>query len=333
MTYVTGASVPDRPVRYDSAPYSTLPFPLSESTVPGQGRMRVGVGGWTYEPWRETFYPPGLPQKRELEFASRQLSTIEINGTFYRTQKPESFAKWRDETPDDFVFSVKAPRYATNRKILAEAGSSIDHFFESGVEQLGDKLGPVLWQFAPTKRFEREDFERFLEILPRETHGRALRHVLDVRHASFMTPAFVDLARRYRVAAACNDSDDYPFFADVTSDFVYARLMRSAATIVTGYPADALDEWAARARLWAAGADPADLPRIMPAVDPSPARDVFLYVISGAKERAPAAARELLSRLAGPPPSAPTATAGDARRKTAAPTRRRRPSAQPPRAK
>jgi uncharacterized protein YecE (DUF72 family) len=262
------------------------------------GDIRVGIGGWTYEPWRETFYPADLPQKRELEYASRQVTAIEINGTFYRTQKPESFAKWRDETPDDFIFSVKAPRYATNRKILAEAGESIERFIESGIAQLEHKLGPLLWQFAPTKRFEPEDFEGFLTLLPKAVEGQRLRHVVDVRHESFKHADFIALARRYGVAAVFTDSSDYPSFADLTADFVYARLMCAQAGIDTGYPKDELDAWAERARLWVQGGHPADLARVeaAPAAD-AKARDVYLFMINGAKERAPAAARELQARL------------------------------------
>ncbi len=261
------------------------------------GRIRVGIGGWTYEPWRETFYPQDLPQKRELEYASRQVTAIEINGTYYRTQKPASFAKWRDETPADFVFSVKAPRYATNRRVLAEAGASIEFFMQSGLSELGDKLGPMLWQFAPTKRFDPEDFERFLKLLPAELRGRPLRHVLDVRHESFANANFIALAQRYRAATVFADSDDYPSFADLTANFVYARLMRCQASHKTGYTGPALDRWAERARAWARGEEPADLPRVGKAGAKSAPRDVFLFMISGAKERAPAAACALLSRL------------------------------------
>src|SRR4051812_16157356 len=164
------------------------------------GSIRVGVGGWTYEPWRETFYPKGLPQKRELEYASRHLTAIEINGTYYSTQKPASFAKWRDETPDGFVFSLKGPRYATNRRVLAEAGESIRRFVDSGIAELGAKLGPIVWQFAHTKRFEPADLEAFLALLPSRIDSLALRHVLDVRHASFMSPAYLALARQYGTA-------------------------------------------------------------------------------------------------------------------------------------
>ena len=261
------------------------------------GRIRAGIGGWSYAPWRETFYPPKLAQKRELEYASRQLTAIEINGTYYRLQTPAVFAKWRDETPDGFVFSVKAPRYATNRTVLADAGPAIERFVDSGLGALGRKLGPVVWQFAPTKRFEAEDFERFLELLPKHAGGQRLSHVLEVRHPSFMTREYLALARRFRAATVFADSGEYPSFADPTAEFVYARLMRCAASIKTGYPAKALDAWAERARAWARGDEPDDLPRVAPAHAGETPRDVFVFFINGAKERAPAAARELLSRL------------------------------------
>ena len=265
-----------------------------------QGTIRVGVGGWTFAPWRQTFYPKDLPQKRELEYASRQLTAIEVNGTYYSTQKPASFAKWRDETPDDFVFSVKASRFATNRRVLAEAGESIERFVGSGLSELKHKLGPLLWQFMPTKKFDPEDFGKFLDLLPKELAGKKLRHVLDVRHESFMTEAFLALARKHNAATVFADSDDYPSFADTTADFIYARLMRTRSLLKTGYPPKALDEWAKRAKVWASGKEPADLPRVSKskaAAKAAKPRDVFLFMISGAKERAPAAAMELIQRL------------------------------------
>jgi uncharacterized protein YecE (DUF72 family) len=261
------------------------------------GRICVGVGGWTYAPWRGTFYPKGLAQTRELEYASRQLTSIEINGTFYRTQTAASFAKWRDATPPDFVFALKAPRYATQRTVLAEAGDSIARFFASGVAALGPKLGPVLWQLPTFKRFEPEDLERFLALLPAAVEGLPLRHVLDVRHESFRTPAFTALLRRYGVAAVTADTDAFPTFSDVSADFVYTRLMRSQASVATGYTQAALDAWAMRAKQWAAGEEPGDLPRIEAPQSPRRPRDVFVYFISGAKERNPAAATALLARL------------------------------------
>jgi uncharacterized protein YecE (DUF72 family) len=259
--------------------------------------VRVGVGGWTYAPWRDNFFPEGLPQHRELEYAAQRLTTIEINGTYYRTQKPESFARWRDETPADFVFSVKASRYATNQRVLADAGDSIERFIGSGIAELGPKLGPIVWQFMPTKRFDAADFEAFLRLLPTQVDGVALRHAMDVRHASFMSPEYLALARKHKVATVFADSDEYPSFADLTADFVYARLMRTESAVSTGYAPSVLAEWAARARNWAAGTAPHGLPRVEPAGAPRKPRDVFLYFISGAKERAPAAAMALLERL------------------------------------
>jgi uncharacterized protein YecE (DUF72 family) len=219
-----------------------------------------------------------------------------VNGTFYRTQKPATFAKWRDETPDGFVFSLKAPRYASIRKVLAEAGPSIERFVSSGILELGDKLGPILWQLEPRHKFEPADAEGFLKLLPPEAGGRRLRHVFEVRHESFMCTQFVDLLRRYGVAAVFADTDDYPSFADLSADFVYARLMRCESSIATGYPEEALDRWARNATLWQQGGEP-ELPRIDSAPAPKRERDVFLFFISGAKERAPAAARALISRL------------------------------------
>jgi uncharacterized protein YecE (DUF72 family) len=261
------------------------------------GSIRVGVGGWTYEPWRNNFYPAGLAQQRELEYASRKLTAIEINGTYYGTQKPESFARWRAETPDGFVFSLKASRFATNRRALGEAGPAIEHFVGSGIARLGPKLGPILWQFMPTKRFEPADFAAFLALLPREVENLPLRHVMDVRHPTFMTPEYLELARRYRVATVFCDSDEYPSFADVTGDFVYARLQRTRTEIKTGYAPFALDAIADCARLWAAGTEPQVAPRIEGAQPQGAARDVFMFFISGAKERAPAAAQALIERL------------------------------------
>jgi uncharacterized protein YecE (DUF72 family) len=261
--------------------------------------IRVGIGGWTFEPWRETFYPSDLPARRELEYASRQVTAIEVNGTFYSTMSPSSFAKWHDETPDDFMFSLKAVRYATNRRVLGEAGESIERFITSGPARLGAKLGPILWQFAPTKKFDAEDFEAFLKLLPRELEGRPLRHVLDVRHESFMTPQFLDLARRYRAATVITDSPKYPSFANLTADFVYLRLMQCESERPTGYAPEVLDSWAACARRWADGGQPDGVPRVPgdTASLPAQPRDVFMFMINGAKERAPEAAREVLQRL------------------------------------
>jgi uncharacterized protein YecE (DUF72 family) len=259
--------------------------------------IKVGIGGWTYEPWRGTFYPPGLPQARELEYASRRVTSIEINGTFYGTQKPESFRRWAAETPDDFVFSLKGPRYAVNRRKLDEAGESIERFLASGITELGPKLGPLLWQFAPFKKFEEEDFAAFLALLPKTLAGRPLLHAVEVRHASFRVPAFIAQLQRYGIAVVYADSDEYPAIADVTAPFVYARLQRTAETEPAGYAPAELDAWARRLRAWAAGTEPDDLPRVGKAAKPAKSRPVFAYMISGAKVRAPGAALALLERL------------------------------------
>jgi uncharacterized protein YecE (DUF72 family) len=263
------------------------------------GQIRVGIGGWVFAPWRGTFYPAGLVQARELSFASRQITSIEINGTFYGSQKPASFRRWLSETPDDFVFSVKGPRFATHRRALGEAEPSIARFFASGVLELGAKLGPVLWQFPATTRFEEQNFAAFLALLPKNIDGRAIRHVLEVRHASFATAPFIALLRRHGVAAALVDSDTHTPLPDVTADFVYARLRGAAANEPEGYPAGELDQWAKRFRAWADGGAPADLPPVDPAsAGAKRPRDVFVYFINGAKKRAPAAAVALLKRLA-----------------------------------
>jgi uncharacterized protein YecE (DUF72 family) len=265
-----------------------------------QGRIYTGIGGWTYEPWRGAFYPKGLPHAQELGYAASQLTSIEINGTFYRTQSPASYRKWAAEVPDGFVFSLKGPRFAVNRSVLAEAGDSIKRFLNSGVTELGDRLGPLLWQFAPTKKYDESDFGKFLEMLPHEFDGHTLRHVVEVRHDSFRVPAFVTLLRRFGVAVCFSEHATYPAIPDVTSDFVYARLQKGEDTINTGYPPKALDAWAARARDWAGGGAPVDLTCVDPAAKPKKqARDVFLYVIHEGKLRAPAAAMALIERLAG----------------------------------
>jgi len=261
------------------------------------GMIRVGVGGWTFEPWRGVFYPKGLSQKRELEYAASNLTSIEINGTFYGSQKPQSFVKWREETPDGFVFALKGPRFATNRRVLAEAGSSIERFFASGVMELRDKLGPVNWQFAASKRFDPDDFEAFLELLPKSVEGRALRHAVEVRHDSFRDPAFVAILRRHEVAVVVAGDSKFPCIADVTAPFVYARIMGTSEDESTGYAAPALDAWAGRARRWAEGGAPDDIETLAKPVADKGGRDVFLYVISGFKERNPAAAMALIERL------------------------------------
>ena len=245
------------------------------------GAIRIGIGGWVFPPWRGTFYPAGLRQAEELGYASRHVTAIEINGTFYRTQTPASFKKWHDETPDGFVFSLKGPRYVTQRGgDLAESGPGIERFLGSGLTELGDKLGPILWQFAPFKQFVAGDFAAFLKLLPHAIAGRPIRHVVEVRHPSFRTPDFFELLREHRVAVARVDDAKHPAFHELTSDFSYLRLRQCTADEPTGYPQAALDDWAERARGWAAEG-----------------RDVFLYFINGAKVRAPAAAQALIERL------------------------------------
>lgn len=262
------------------------------------GTIRAGMGGWTFEPWEGTFYPEKLAKKKQLEFASRQVRTIEVNGTYYSGFTPATYAKWHAETPDDFVFSIKGNRFVTNRKVLAEAGESMKKFFAQGLEELGPKLGPIVWQFAPTKKFEPDDFAAFLELLPDKHAGLSLRHALEVRNASFAVPEFVALAQRHGCAICYAHHHDYPEFADVTADFVYARLQKGEDNIDTAYPPAELDGWAGRARLWAAGGQPDDLPLADPSAKPRKTpRDVFVYFIHEGKVRAPQAAMALQERV------------------------------------
>lgn len=261
------------------------------------GKIRLGIGGWTFAPWRGVFYPDKLPQAKELSYAASHLTSIEINGTYYGSQKPASYRKWASEVPDNFVFSLKGPRFATNRRVLAEAGDSIKRFYDSGVLELGDHLGPVLWQFAPTKKFDETDFGAFLELLPRELDGRALRHVVEVRHDSFCAPDFVALLRQFEIPVVFSEHATYPAIADITGDFVYARLQKGSDDIETGYPSKALDAWAKRLATWASGGEPDDLPHVGAALRKKQPRDVFAYVIHEGKVRAPAAAMALIERV------------------------------------
>jgi len=262
--------------------------------------VRVGIGGWSYAPWRQTFYPPGTVQTRELDYASRQVTSIEINGTFYRLQTPEVFAHWHDSTPDDFVFSLKAPRFIVQRKTLAGADAALQRFLSSGITELKSKLGPILWQLAPTRIFDPGDLDSFLTLLPDTLGRRPLRHALEVRHASYMNREFLSIARQHKVAVVCEDDATHPVLADLTSSFVYARLRRCRATLPTGYGLADLKRWSRRARTWVQGGEPKDLPRIEPRSESRTKvipRDVFIYFINGAKERAPAAARKLITIL------------------------------------
>ncbi len=261
------------------------------------GRIYCGVGGWTFEPWRGVFYPKGLPHARELSYAAQHLTSIEVNGTFYRTQSPKTFRKWAGEVPDGFVFALKGVRYALNRRALSEAGDSIKRFLDSGVTELGDKLGPLLWQFAPYKKFDEADFGGFLELLPKTFDGRQIRHVVEVRHASFCTPGFIKLLREFEIAVVFAEHAAYPAIADLSADFVYARLQKGQETLKTGYPPKALDAWAKRAKAWAGGGEPKDLPRVDKKSAAKKPRDVFMYFIHEAKVRAPAAAMALMERV------------------------------------
>jgi len=260
-------------------------------------RIKIGIGGWNFAPWRDNFYPKGLPQRRELEYASRHLATLEINSTFYRAQTPKIYAKWRDDTPSGFVFSLKAPRQVAEVRKLAGAGAQVRGFLFGGLAEFGDKLGPIVWQFPPSRKFERDDFAAFLDLLPRELNGRPLRHALEVRNETFLCEAFLKLARARGAACVFTDSREYPNFADLTGDFVYARLMRSRESEPDGYPARELDAWAGRVQAWHDGGAPDDLPRVADGGEwTSVPRDVFVYFISAAKARNPAAAMALQGR-------------------------------------
>jgi uncharacterized protein YecE (DUF72 family) len=243
------------------------------------GKIHIGVGGWTFEPWRGTFYPKDLTHKRELEYASRKLTSIEINGTYYSSFKPASWAKWRAETPDGFVFAMKASRFCTNRRVLAEAGDSVKYFVNQGLVELGDRLGPINWQLMGTKKFDAEDIEAFFKLLPREVGKLPLRHALEVRNDTFKDKRFYDLARKYNVAIIFAHEPDFPEIDEPTADFTYARLMGASEKVKTGYKPAELDSWAKKAKAWAKKGD------------------VFIYFISGAKVRNPAAAQALIERV------------------------------------
>ena len=258
--------------------------------------IRAGIGGWNFEPWRGVFFPKGTAKAKELGYASRQLTTIEVNGTYYSTFKPNTFRKWHGETPDDFVFSLKANRFATNRRVLAEAKPSIARFLESGVSELKSKLGPILWQFMHTKKFDAGDFEAFLALLPKTIDGLKLRHAVEPRHESFRVPEFVALARKYDTAIVFADSAKYPIIADPTSDFVYCRLQNAQETVATGYKPAEIRKWAEAARAWEAGGTPKGL-KLLGKPAQRKKRDVFVYFIAGAKVRNPAAAVALLKAL------------------------------------
>jgi uncharacterized protein YecE (DUF72 family) len=294
--------------------------------VPSTGRVRIGISGWRYPPWRGVFYPKGLPQRRELAHASRALSTVEINGSFYSLQRPESYLQWRAETPDDFVFSVKGGRFITHMKKLNDVDLPLANFFASGVLALGDKLGPILWQLPPNLGFHPDRLSEFFDQLPRTTAAaarlaeghderlkdrawtvtdadRPVRHALEVRHKTFETPAFVDLLRRHDIALVVADTaGKWPFLEDVTSNFVYARLHGSEELYVSGYDDASLDTWAGKIRGWAAGENPPDAKTIAAPVRAKPGgRDVFVYFDNDVKVRAPFDAMSLAEKLGSSP--------------------------------
>ena len=262
------------------------------------GVIRSGMGGFTFEPWRGVFYPSGLRQADELAYATRHVTSIEINGTYYSSQKPETFAKWAQTAPEGFVFSLKASRFCTNRKVLAQGGESIAKFLGQGLVELGDKLGPILWQFMATKAFDPVDFEAFLDLLPATYEGLALRHCVEVRHLSFFDPRFIEMCRARNVAISLSENAGAPFIPDITADFVYARLMAGSDEIETCYAAPDLDLWAGRFGDYARGLAPADLTPVAPQPDMAGPRDVFAYFIREGKVRAPAGAMALLERTA-----------------------------------
>jgi len=271
---------------------------LFENATPELPGIHVGIGGWVFAPWRGgMFYPQDLVQRRELEYASRHVSAIEINGTYYGEQKPATYAKWRDETPAHFVFSAKAPKRITQSRKLAGTGAQIERFLE-GIVELGPKLGPLVWQFAAGKKMDRDDFAAFLGLLPKQAQGRTLRHVVEIRDPDFVDAELVALLRQHGVAMVFTDSPEHPSFADLHTDFVYARLMRSQARLTHGYTAPALAQWAKRIHAWRRGEDVAELPHVAKPLAKSKPREVYVYFISAAKERNPAAAMALLRQLA-----------------------------------
>jgi uncharacterized protein YecE (DUF72 family) len=243
------------------------------------GTIRVGIGGWDFDPWRGTFYPEGLTKTKQLEYAAQALTAIEINSTYYSNQKPATFAKWAEAVPDGFKFAVKASRFTTNRKVLTDGAESIQRFLTQGITELGDRLGPILWQFMATKTFDADDFAAFLALLPDTQDGLPLRHAIEVRHASFVDPAFYALARKANAAIVFADHDEFPRIEEATADFTYARLQRAAEDVPTGYDDAAIGKWARKARDWAKTGD------------------VFAFFISGAKVRNPAAAQALIAKL------------------------------------
>jgi uncharacterized protein YecE (DUF72 family) len=285
------------------------------------GKVRIGISGWTYKPWRGVFYPEDLSQKRELEYASKTFNSIEINGTFYSLQRPKSFERWAGETPDDFVFSVKAPRFITHMRRLKDVDAPVSNFLASGIFNLGQKLGPILWQLPPNFLFKPEILEAFFKLLPHDTEEaaavarrhdkwmsgrsalepgakRPLRHAMEIRHASFATPEFINLLRKYDVALVCADTVEWPRLMDLTSDFIYCRLHGSEVLYASGYDDESLDQWSIRVHAWLYGKEPEDAERVVREKGPKrPSRDVFVYFDNDAKVRAPFDAKSLTARM------------------------------------
>jgi uncharacterized protein YecE (DUF72 family) len=263
----------------------------------GAGRIRCGIGGWTFEPWRGVFYPAGLGQKKELEFASRKLTAIEINGTYYSSFKPESWAKWRDATPEGFKFAVKASRFCVNRKKLADGAQSVGFFLNQGLTELGDRLGPILWQFMATKKFDYDDFAGFFDLLPEKLGNLPLNHVIEVRNETFADAKFVGLCRERGITICASENENYPLIPDITADLVYLRLISASDDIETGYAAKDLDLWADRFKAYAEGRVPGDFQPVDRTGPPEGPRDVYAFVIHEGKVRAPAAAMEFIKRV------------------------------------
>lgn len=281
------------------------------------GVIRVGISGWTYEPWRGVFYPKGLRREDELAYAASQFRAIEVNGTFFAMQRPDIFAGWAAQVPADFAFAVKAPRHITHVLRLSEPRTPVANFIASGVLRLGVHLGPILWQFPANFRFDAKRIAPFLRMLPRDTGSaallgrqhdnslrappwldvefrRPLRHAFEVRHDSFRCREFIDLLAEHAVALVYSDSPGLPVSIDVTADFVYCRLRGAPRS--DGYDHATLDVWARRAKVWAMGGEPADTERIGGKA-PVRKRDVFIFFDNDPKVRAPANAAELIRRL------------------------------------
>lgn len=261
------------------------------------GPIRVGIGGWDFDPWRGTFFPAGLAKAKQLDHVGRTLTATEVNATYYSTQKPETFARWAKTVPDGFKFALKASRFCTNRRNLGEAAESIGKFCGQGFTELGDKLGPILWQLAPTKKFDPDEIRAFLTLLPTSQDGITLRHAIEPRHESFRNRAFIAKARAAGVAVVFADHEHYPLIPDLSADFVYARLMRAREEEPAGYDDGELDRWTSKARDWAAGKSPVGLDYVSDLPAETTPRDVFVFMINGAKVRAPAAAQALIGRL------------------------------------